>query len=425
MFAYAALPAFFVLYAVGELDLELSRIAGILPLAFGIFIAVGMALAARTRPEHVHPDFACGRRSPWRGTARRGITTSLGPVAALLAPAALGAGIVTSLGFPYFARFVPEGEAGGYSGVFFAGRGVASAAALPLAGFAIELSGTYRSVLLLGGTALVAIVPLAIAQRRRPAELVPRMRPATVVAVIPVFASPRAADVARATLRHVDEVVLVDDGAAPEIARSLAPLAADDRVRVLTLRDNGGKGTAVAAGVRLLLDEGRWPDAVVVLDSDGQHDPDYRIPALIGATDASDPVMGGAETERGCRLYSASAIGRRASRCSHRRAPGSPTRGIGMRLFRADALRGVPLPDGGYDAESHHLRALLADGRTVGSVEVPTIYDGEPSHFRPFADSMAVLHALLFRSEPGEEAAVSSQGRFAVLRIGRRGSACW
>jgi membrane-associated phospholipid phosphatase/MFS family permease len=414
VFAYAALPAFFVLYAVEELDLELG-VAGVLPLAFGIFIAVGMALSARTRPERVHRTLLAGAALLGAGLLGAGMTTSLGPVAALLAPAALGAGIVTSLGFPYFTRFVPEGEAGGFSGVFFAGRGVASAAALPLAGFAIELSGTYRSVLLLGGTALVAIVPLAIAQRRRPAEHVPRMRPATVAAVIPVFASPRAADVARATLRHVDEVVLVDDGAPPEIARSLAPLAADDRVRVLTLRDNGGKGTAVAGGVRLLLDEGRWPDAVVVLDSDGQHDPD-RIPALIEAADTSDAVIGW-RRDRDTMPF-LRRIGNRVASLALLASSGSwvPDTQNGMRLFRTDALRHVPLPDGGYDAESHHLRALLADGHRVGSVEVPTIYDGEPSHFRPFADSMAVLRALLFRPEAGEEAAVAPHGRFAVLR---------
>jgi membrane-associated phospholipid phosphatase/MFS family permease len=414
VFAYAALPAFFVLYAVEELDLELG-VAGVLPLAFGIFIAVGMALSARTRPERVHRTLLAGAALLGAGLLGAGMTTSLGPVAALLAPAALGAGIVTSLGFPYFARFVPEGEAGGFSGVFFAGRGVASAAALPLAGFAIEVSGTYRSVLLLGGTALVAIVPLAIAQRRRPAELIPRVRPATVAAVIPVFASPRAAAVARATLRHVDEVVLVDDGAPPEIARSLAPLAADDGVRVLTLRDNGGKGTAVAAGVRLLLDEGRWPDAVVVLDSDGQHDP-HRIPALIEAADTSDAVIGWRRDRAGMPLLRR--IGNRAASLALLASSGSwvPDTQNGMRLFRTDALRSVPLPDGGYDAESHHLRALLADGRRVGSVEVPTIYDGEPSYFRPIADSMAVLRALLLRSEPGEEAAVAPQGRFAVLR---------
>jgi membrane-associated phospholipid phosphatase/MFS family permease len=414
VFAYAALPAFFVLYALEELDLELG-VAGILPLAFGIFIAGGMALAARTRPERVHRTLLAGAALLGAGLLGAGMTTSLAPVAALLAPAALGAGVVTSLGFPYFARFVPEGEAGGYSGVFFAGRGVASAAALPLAGFAIEVSGTYRSVLLLGGTALVAIVPLAIAQRRRTAELLPRMRPSSLAAVIPVFASPRAAEVARATLRHVDEVVLVDDGAPPQIARSLAPLAADERVRMLTLRDNGGKGTAVAAGVRHLLDEGRWPDAIVVLDSDGQHDPE-RIPALIAAADTTDAVIGWRRDRAGMPILRRA--GNRAASLALLAATGSwiPDTQNGMRLLRTDALRRVPLPDGGYDAESRHLRALLVEGHRVGSVEVPTIYDGEPSHFRPFADSIAVLRALLFRPEPAEETDVAPHGRFAVPR---------
>ncbi len=73
---------------------------------------------------------------------------------------------MTALGFAYFARFVPDGEAGRYSGVFFAGRAVAAAAALPLAGLAVELSGTYRAVLWLGLAALAAVVPLALAGRR-------------------------------------------------------------------------------------------------------------------------------------------------------------------------------------------------------------------------------------------------------------------
>ena len=33
--------------------------------------------------------------------------------------AAIGAGLVTALGFPYFARFVPQAEAGSYSGLYF------------------------------------------------------------------------------------------------------------------------------------------------------------------------------------------------------------------------------------------------------------------------------------------------------------------
>ena len=77
----------------------------------------------------------------------------------------MGAGLVTALGFPYFARFIPEGESGRYTGLFFSVRAIATAAALPLAGLAIELSGSYRSLLLLGGAAVVALIPLGVAER--------------------------------------------------------------------------------------------------------------------------------------------------------------------------------------------------------------------------------------------------------------------
>jgi len=323
--------------------------AGLLPLAFGIFIAVGMALAARTDRERVHGTLLAGAALLGAGLLVAALTTRLEAVAAALAPAALGAGIVTSLGFPYFARFVPDGEAGGYSGVFFAGRGVASAAALPLAGLAVELTGTYRSVFVLGGAALVAMVPLIVAERRRTDPVVLRARPASVAAVIPVFASPRAAEVARATLRHVEEVVLVDDGAPPEISRSLEPVTANDRVRVLTLRDNGGKGTAVAAGVRLLLEGGRWPDAIVVLDSDGQHDPE-RIPALIEAARTAYGVFGWRGDRGAWRLVRRLGNGTASLALLAATRTWIPDTQIGMRLFRTDALRDVPLPDGGYDA---------------------------------------------------------------------------
>ena len=86
----------------------------------------------------------------------------------------------------------------------------------------------------------------------------------------------------------------------------------------------------------------------------------------------------------------------------------------GMRLFGADALRAVPLEPGGYDAESRHLRALLASGRSVTSVEIPTIYAGEPSHFRPLVDTARVGRALV---APAVTPAAASGGEaVAVLR---------
>jgi membrane-associated phospholipid phosphatase len=414
VFAYAALPAFFVLYAQHELGLGLG-VAGILPLAFGVFLAVGMLRAGRVDSDRVHAMLLTGGALLGVGLLAASLTTNVALVAVALAPAAFGAGILTSLGFPYFARFVPEGEAGGYSGVFFAGRGVASAAALPLAGVAVELTGTYRSVLVLGAAALVALAPLIVAERRRAGAVLLRPRPNSVAAVVPVFASARASEIARATLRHVDRLVLVDDGARPEIAGSLAPIAADDRVEVVELMHNGGKGTAVASGVRRLLAGDDRPDAIVVLDSDGQHDPE-RIPAFVEAAQTADVVVGWRRDRRPMPLHRR--VGNRFASLALLAASRAwiPDTQNGMRLFRTDALADVPLPEGGYEAESRHLRAVLGAGQRVGAVEIPTIYDGEPSNFRPLADTLGVARALLVPAGADVEQAGERPHRLAVLR---------
>ncbi len=229
VFAYAALPAFFVLYAEKSLGLGVG-IAGALPLGFGLLTAVGMVVAGRAKPERVRPLLLAGAALLGGGLLAAAPAGSLAAAAPGFATAAVGAGLVTALGFPYFARFVPDGEAGRYSGLFFAGRAVAAAAALPLAGLAVELTGSYTAVLWLGAAALAALAPLAAAERAGVAASRPSAkaalaalrarrrfgaRPASVAAVIPVFASERAVEVARGALRHVDELVLVDDGAPP------------------------------------------------------------------------------------------------------------------------------------------------------------------------------------------------------------------
>jgi maltose/moltooligosaccharide transporter len=390
--AYAALPAFFVLYAEKELGLGLG-VAGTLPLAFGVFVLVGMAIAGRVPSPRVRSALIAGAALLGAGLLSAAVSNGLAAVAVPLAAAAVGAGLLTALGFPYFARFVPVGEAGGYSGVFFASRGAAAAIALPVAGVVVELTGSYRSVLLLGGAAAVAIVPLAVADRGRSRRAIRRPRPATVAAVMPVFASARAAEMARATLRYVDELVLVDDGASPAIARSLAGLAADERVRIVGAGGRRGKGSALAAGVELLLAQPVPPDAILTIDSDGQHDPD-RIPAFVEAARGADVVIGWRRDRRAMPVDRRVANRAASLALLARTRTWIPDTQNGMRLFRTDALRAVPPVRGGYEAETRHLRALLAAGRPVGRVEIPTIYDGEPSHFHPIADTVRVARAL-------------------------------
>jgi membrane-associated phospholipid phosphatase/MFS family permease len=408
VFAYAALPSFFVLYAEKSLGLGVG-FAGALPLGFGLLTAVGMVVAGRAKPERVRPLLLAGAALLGGGLLAAAPAGSLAAAAPGFAVAAVGAGLVTALGFPYFARFVPDGEAGRYSGLFFAGRAVAAAAALPLAGLAVELSGSYTAVLWLGAASLAALAPLAAAERGRSAAGagILRNRPASVAAVIPVFASERAVEVARAALRHVDELVVVDDGAPPHIAASLEALRGDDRVRILRLAENGGKGTAVAAGAELLLAESRSPDAIVVLDSDGQHDPE-RIPAFVEAARGADVVIGDRRDRRA--MPRIRRVGNRLASLTLLASARAwvPDTQNGMRLFRTSALRDVAHPDGGYEAESRHLRALLRAGHDVASVEIPTIYDGEPSHFRPVRDTLRVGRALAAR--PAAAASTQATG---------------
>jgi hypothetical protein len=63
-------------------------------------------------------------------------------------------------------------EAGGYTALYYSLRAVASALAVPIAGFTIAASGSYRSLFVLGGAAtFAALVPLAFAPSPKPRRI--------------------------------------------------------------------------------------------------------------------------------------------------------------------------------------------------------------------------------------------------------------
>jgi membrane-associated phospholipid phosphatase len=166
----------------------------------------------------------------------------------------------------------------------------------------------------------------------------------------------------------------------------------------------------------VLLAERRTPEAILVLDSDGQHDPG-RIPAFLEAARRADIVIGERRDRHAMPMLRR--LGNRVASLvllASARAWVPDTQN-GMRLFRAAVLRDQPLPAGGYEAESRHLRALLGAGRRVASVEIPTIYDGEPSHFRPVVDTLRVGRALAVSGRAGSPApGGTAADALAVLR---------
>ena len=92
VFAYAALPGFFVLYAIEELGMSVG-IAGALPLAFGALVAVGMVLAGRVASDDVHHVLLASAALLGVGLLVASPASTLALAAPGLAAAALGAGV--------------------------------------------------------------------------------------------------------------------------------------------------------------------------------------------------------------------------------------------------------------------------------------------------------------------------------------------
>ena len=195
--------------------------------------------------------------------------------------------------------------------------------------------------------------------------------------------------------RHVGALLLVDDGCPPARAREVELLGAETGADVLRLPTNTGKGSAIAAGLRHLLSRRPAPEAVLVLDADGQHPPS-AIPAFLAAAAGAELVIGDRFGDLRAMPWQRRLMNRLAARLLAlvtRRAVRDSQ--CGMRLLRGRALAEIAFPRGRYEAETRHLKRCLRSGVRVAWVPIPAVYDGQRSSFRAVRDTLRVLAALL------------------------------
>ena len=250
------------------------------------------------------------------------------------------------------------------------------------------LAGTMLGI---GSALLVAELSDRIAGRANAVGAAEPYDPdAPVAAVMPSYNDVPSPALVASTLEHVDLLVVVDDGSDAAVARELDAVAADGRVELVRLPQRGGKGSAVRAGIARARDRA---GAVVVVDADGQHPP-HAIPAFVAAARDAELVVG----DRFGDLRGMPRHRRMANRTTRRLfqlITGREVRDTqnGMRLVRGRALD--LLADGGYEAETRHLREVLQTGLPVAWVPIPAIYENERSSFRAGRDSLRVLWALV------------------------------
>ncbi len=197
------------------------------------------------------------------------------------------------------------------------------------------------------------------------------------------------------TKRHVDTVLVVDDGSSD----STVELAKEAGAVVLIHLKNKGKGAALKTGFKYAL-ENKF-DYIVTIDGDGQHNPD-EIPLLLAAMkqNGHDIVIGtrfGPSTE----MPSWRKVGKRVLDYATSFGSGGQVTDSqsGFRGFNKKAVESLVtrLNGSAFSAESEQLIKAHDLGLKVGNTRVACKYNGlETSTKSPASHGVSVLSYIIW-----------------------------
>lgn len=210
-----------------------------------------------------------------------------------------------------------------------------------------------------------------------------------ICVVVPAYnAEDSVAEVVRGALRHVETVIVADDGSTDRTASA----ARDAGASVLVIEENRGKGNAL----RVLFAEAkrRGFTAVVAMDADGQHDPE-DLPAFLAAH-SEDPeaiIAGSRMREPGsipAHRYNSMVVARFYICLAANRYIQDTQ--CGFRLYPLSIIDGMALRKEKYVTETEILVKSGDSGHRVITVPVRTIYHatGYRTYFRSVPDVAAI-----------------------------------
>lgn len=192
--------------------------------------------------------------------------------------------------------------------------------------------------------------------------------------------------------RHVDRVIVVDDGSTDDTARIAEAAGAD----VIRHTHNHGKARAINTG----LERARELDAAVVIliDADGQHNP-AEIPALIAPVQdqKADIVVGSRFLGVRSRIPRWRIVGQHALTLATNMASGVPLTDSqsGFRALSRKALHALAFrPNGGFSIESEMQFLVQKHRLAIEEVPVRMTYE-EGAKRNPFTHGFQVLNGII------------------------------
>ena len=192
--------------------------------------------------------------------------------------------------------------------------------------------------------------------------------------------------------KYVDRVIVVDDGSTDKTAE-VAELAGAE---VIKLDRNYGKAHALMNGFERAKELNC--SAVVMLDGDGQHDPD-EIPAVVTLVlkGEADLVIG-SRVLSGNRVPKYRILGQKILDISTNLTSNYKTTDSqsGFRALSRRALENLDFESEGYSIESDMIVHFSSKGLTIKEVPISVRYEVPHKHKKnPFAHGLGVLSDLI------------------------------
>ncbi len=191
-----------------------------------------------------------------------------------------------------------------------------------------------------------------------------------IIAVIPAFNEENnIASVVKGTLNYANEVVVVNDGSSDKTGL----VAKQAGATVINNETNMGKADAMYKGFDYALSKGA--DVVIVLDADGQHDPE-EIPSFIEKINEGYDIVVGArrfnpDVMPKIRIFANSFSSFFTTLVCKTKILDSQS---GYRAIRSEVLRKIKFSSHRYQIETEMLIKAAKCGFKIAFVPIKTIY---------------------------------------------------
>ncbi|MCX5997097.1 MAG: glycosyltransferase family 2 protein [Chloroflexi bacterium] len=214
-----------------------------------------------------------------------------------------------------------------------------------------------------------------------------------IVAVIPCLNEERfISDVVFKTLKHVDRVIVIDDGSKDSTAR----LARDAGAEVISHTFSQGAGAATRTGFEAALRAGA--SIIVTLDGDGQHNPD-EIPLLLSPIiqQQADLVIGSRFlTKAKVSLYRKFGIDAITFLYNAGHIVKINDAQSGFRAYSRKAVERIKITDTGFGFSIETLVQVRKYGLTICEVPITCIYHDSGSTQHPVIHGLSIVWAVIW-----------------------------